>query len=108
MLRRPPRSTQSRSSAASDVYKRQLVGLIASSERSGVGGDSLCSGLRDAGLENDNRLMTGHPAQGFEEALTVGDSLQVHRDDVGLVVPGQVVKEAALNKVGSIAEADKL
>src|SRR5450756_2767766 len=28
MIRRPPRSTQSRSSAASDVYKRQLLGLI--------------------------------------------------------------------------------
>ena len=26
MLRRPPRSTQSRSSAASDVYKRQFLG----------------------------------------------------------------------------------
>ena len=26
MIRRPPRSTQSRSSAASDVYKRQLLG----------------------------------------------------------------------------------
>src|SRR5680860_1884685 len=26
MIRRPPRSTQSRSSAASDVYKRQLQG----------------------------------------------------------------------------------
>eukprot|EP00657_Telonema_sp_P-1_P004719 TRINITY_DN21162_c0_g1_i1.p1 TRINITY_DN21162_c0_g1~~TRINITY_DN21162_c0_g1_i1.p1 ORF type:complete len:101 (-),score=41.81 TRINITY_DN21162_c0_g1_i1:6-308(-) len=26
MIRRPPRSTQSRSSAASDVYKRQSVG----------------------------------------------------------------------------------
>src|SRR5680860_1848083 len=25
MIRRPPRSTQSRSSAASDVYKRQLI-----------------------------------------------------------------------------------
>ena len=25
MIRRPPRSTQSRSSAASDVYKRQVV-----------------------------------------------------------------------------------
>ena len=25
MVRRPPRSTQSRSSAASDVYKRQLL-----------------------------------------------------------------------------------
>src|SRR5450756_2812767 len=28
MIRRPPRSTQSRSSAASDVYKRQIVPLI--------------------------------------------------------------------------------
>src|SRR5450756_278919 len=26
MIRRPPRSTQSRSSAASDVYKRQAIG----------------------------------------------------------------------------------
>src|SRR5680860_1824750 len=28
MIRRPPRSTQSRSSAASDVYKRQPVGVL--------------------------------------------------------------------------------
>src|SRR5450756_3231909 len=28
MIRRPPRSTQSRSSAASDVYKRQVVALV--------------------------------------------------------------------------------
>src|SRR5680860_1913656 len=28
MIRRPPRSTQSRSSAASDVYKRQTAGLL--------------------------------------------------------------------------------
>src|SRR5450756_2158945 len=28
MIRRPPRSTQSRSSAASDVYKRQLPGHV--------------------------------------------------------------------------------
>ena len=28
MMRRPPRSTQSRSSAASDVYKRQVSGTI--------------------------------------------------------------------------------
>src|SRR5450756_3185645 len=27
MIRRPPRSTQSRSSAASDVYKRQIIRL---------------------------------------------------------------------------------
>ena len=30
MIRRPPRSTQSRSSAASDVYKRQMLVLLAS------------------------------------------------------------------------------
>src|SRR5450756_3233847 len=30
MIRRPPRSTQSRSSAASDVYKRQVLGLVTS------------------------------------------------------------------------------
>src|SRR5450756_3158566 len=29
MIRRPPRSTQSRSSAASDVYKRQVMYLVA-------------------------------------------------------------------------------
>src|SRR5450756_2208754 len=29
MIRRPPRSTQSRSSAASDVYKRQCLSLLA-------------------------------------------------------------------------------
>src|SRR5450756_1044521 len=29
MIRRPPRSTQSRSSAASDVYKRQVVNMKA-------------------------------------------------------------------------------
>mgnify|MGYP007112055611 CR=1 FL=1 len=29
MIRRPPRSTQSRSSAASDVYKRQAVDHVA-------------------------------------------------------------------------------
>src|SRR5665213_4570632 len=29
MIRRPPRSTQSRSSAASDVYKRQILGEAA-------------------------------------------------------------------------------
>src|SRR5450756_1913029 len=34
MIRRPPRSTQSRSSAASDVYKRQLLQRI--HERSGI------------------------------------------------------------------------
>src|SRR5680860_880720 len=40
MIRRPPRSTQSRSSAASDVYKRQLIDLFdfdPKNHRAGVG-----------------------------------------------------------------------
>src|SRR5450756_144569 len=42
MIRRPPRSTQSRSSAASDVYKRQVSyehGLVALRESGEQGGD---------------------------------------------------------------------
>src|SRR5450756_2211098 len=46
MIRRPPRSTQSRSSAASDVYKRQiLIGLLAFAGGKKFGGDF---GLGDA------------------------------------------------------------
>src|SRR5665809_156254 len=37
MIRRPPRSTQSRSSAASDVYKRQHVDRV----NAGPGNDSI-------------------------------------------------------------------
>src|SRR5680860_11813 len=37
MIRRPPRSTQSRSSAASDVYKRQLYARAALFDRCRVG-----------------------------------------------------------------------
>src|SRR5450756_2425076 len=33
MIRRPPRSTQSRSSAASDVYKRQLLATTYASQQ---------------------------------------------------------------------------
>src|SRR5450756_3198732 len=33
MIRRPPRSTQSRSSAASDVYKRQVTYIITSEDQ---------------------------------------------------------------------------
>ena len=37
MIRRPPRSTQSRSSAASDVYKRQVRGVAGRHRRTGQG-----------------------------------------------------------------------
>src|SRR5680860_1922835 len=42
MIRRPPRSTQSRSSAASDVYKRQVMAWVAA--------DRMVKGVRESGL----------------------------------------------------------
>ena len=51
MIRRPPRSTLDRSSAASDVYKRQVVEVISSAIRSI--GCNVCredEGTRRAGI----------------------------------------------------------
>src|SRR5680860_1900763 len=45
MIRRPPRSTQSRSSAASDVYKRQI---LLRSVKNGAG--PIVAALRSAGI----------------------------------------------------------
>src|SRR5450756_2663642 len=42
MIRRPPRSTQSRSSAASDVYKRQILDWM----MPGMDGVDVCRGIR--------------------------------------------------------------
>src|SRR5665811_1177945 len=53
MIRRPPRSTRVRSSAASDVYKRQLAGLL-----------DVCAGL--VGLAfGFEALVVGHLSGGF-------------------------------------------
>src|SRR5450756_2063638 len=56
MIRRPPRSTQSRSSAASDVYKRQIVcGEHLSREGNGVMRTRRMNGIRDYYLRSLRR-----------------------------------------------------
>src|SRR5450756_3021089 len=45
MIRRPPRSTQSRSSAASDVYKRQILYILGSSNAASHLATNLASSL---------------------------------------------------------------
>src|SRR5450756_216315 len=65
MIRRPPRSTQSRSSAASDVYKRQTVLLIFEDIQHGhqvFGGD--IAGNRMRGRCNVSSTWT-HDGEGF-------------------------------------------
>src|SRR5450756_1361454 len=66
MIRRPPRSTQSRSSAASDVYKRQLLSLaeLYSAEGDFVSAQRLLSQLpgtgHDTDAENYRTLLVEH------------------------------------------------
>src|SRR5450756_989208 len=62
MIRRPPRSTQSRSSAASDVYKRQ--GFVGYDEH--CWGLSACDGPSDERPEvsNEPRRLFGYAARG--------------------------------------------
>src|SRR5450756_608456 len=68
MIRRPPRSTQSRSSAASDVYKRQLLG-----RRSGL----------TLGQRYDH--VTG-ALWWFNDALTVGFTVFVAATAVAAII----------------------
>src|SRR5680860_1119308 len=87
MIRRPPRSTQSRSSAASDVYKRQDL-----AHRRGDVGDS--SGLgrgsraRSAGLRAD-------PRRGETTAYQGDDPREPHHCAVRDGDPGMSWREAA-------------
>src|SRR5665809_50682 len=72
MIRRPPRSTQSRSSAASDVYKRQLLDrLLVNAGRALVGLDPPI-GLPDGPLGDLKRLRLrlAHPAPPTRRRLT--------------------------------------
>src|SRR5450756_3172496 len=59
MIRRPPRSTQSRSSAASDVYKRQ------------VGNNSQCGNLPALGDGCSDALAVDCQEQGLTDADVV-------------------------------------
>src|SRR5450756_3187633 len=78
MIRRPPRSTQSRSSAASDVYKRQELYYAGFSYGTFLGatyadlypekvGRMVLDGALDPSMSNDD-LIVGQ-AIGFENAL---------------------------------------
>src|SRR5450756_1252503 len=62
MIRRPPRSTQSRSSAASDVYKRQhhveQLGLLEIARVSGLRHEYQAGG-RHVALEHERRVEAG-------------------------------------------------
>src|SRR5450756_1448223 len=59
MIRRPPRSTQSRSSAASDVYKRQQSALPNSADSRRSRRNLSCSRHKAAGISSSNERGAG-------------------------------------------------
>eukprot|EP00826_Nyctotherus_ovalis_P057250 TRINITY_DN781_c0_g2_i13.p1 TRINITY_DN781_c0_g2~~TRINITY_DN781_c0_g2_i13.p1 ORF type:complete len:128 (+),score=39.66 TRINITY_DN781_c0_g2_i13:29-385(+) len=65
MVRRPPRSTQSRSSAASDVYKRQVQDNAPSDVRVVLIGNK-----KD---EDNNRMVAVKEGKNFAEMMRVSD-----------------------------------
>src|SRR5450756_3144360 len=74
MIRRPPRSTQSRSSAASDVYKRQHLDTLLTMADYGVftkyaGMGMLPSYTVEPGAAASELKVTDHPPQDMHQAI---------------------------------------
>src|SRR5450756_1286 len=88
MIRRPPRSTQSRSSAASDVYKRQVVAPAAKPEhvpgalRPGLAWGGLADD-RVEGLADEVDLHPGLRRVGLVVLDLVGHGLLAGREVIG-------------------------
>eukprot|EP01017_Pseudomicrothorax_dubius_P022331 TRINITY_DN2413_c0_g1_i3.p1 TRINITY_DN2413_c0_g1~~TRINITY_DN2413_c0_g1_i3.p1 ORF type:complete len:114 (-),score=43.91 TRINITY_DN2413_c0_g1_i3:149-490(-) len=80
MIRRPPRSTQSRSSAASDVYKRQV-----STQSTWVRGTFIIDKAQNVRHIGINDLSVG---RNVEEVLRMVEAFQ-YADEHGEVCPAQ-------------------
>src|SRR5680860_1916260 len=81
MIRRPPRSTQSRSSAASDVYKRQV-------------------GLREARLGAEAAVLRAAARLGVDQRAHVGGIAEV----LDPRLPGPVDEHLDLGVIGGLAQ----
>src|SRR5450756_2524586 len=80
MIRRPPRSTQSRSSAASDVYKRQGLRRLAVLHHDAAAGRA--GGVRKA-LELEAGDHVGQPAVAVPRLALAVEELEARRHDDG-------------------------
>eukprot|EP01016_Furgasonia_blochmanni_P008992 TRINITY_DN1371_c0_g1_i3.p1 TRINITY_DN1371_c0_g1~~TRINITY_DN1371_c0_g1_i3.p1 ORF type:complete len:189 (-),score=37.99 TRINITY_DN1371_c0_g1_i3:635-1201(-) len=79
MIRRPPRSTQSRSSAASDVYKRQaeymgnIAKLNSSNKDHGTMGNNNCGACGDTSQPGYSTVVYQRPLKGVMVSIVQGD-----------------------------------
>ena len=87
-----------------------VVDRIGPGQRAGMAADGLGAFRRAARLQAEHRLV-GFPedlAGGLDEAAAVADVFQVHGDDRGFLVLGQVGQQIDFVHVGLVAEADEL
>src|SRR5680860_532784 len=115
MIRRPPRSTQSRSSAASDVYKRQLQALKELHSLDYVGPqygadkktffDSIDALIFPTRYANEAEPLTIHEAATHGLSVIAygrGSIPEIVGSDCGLVIdPAETLAPAALAQIRS-------
>src|SRR5680860_1121311 len=98
MIRRPPRSTQSRSSAASDVYKRQR--LLQSGHRTANAGRV----IRLPTVHDDGAAAVGSTRDGWAAAARAERRLQATQVGIVVVLSMVVVAVAVLTGRSMVTE----
>src|SRR5450756_3230863 len=105
MIRRPPRSTQSRSSAASDVYKRQLSFSTTLLYNAAMG-VSVCRRLADCGLAAD---LEAHKPRDYDVLAGLGNHrLDELLDRLALITDVRLMHQTVLFIVRSQLAIDDL
>ena len=87
MIRRPPRSTLDRSSAASDVYKRQEFG------------NELSGSASSAVQVSELAAQIGSGAKAMELSMNLVSTAQKARADVNAILHGEEIVVASLSEM---------
>src|SRR5665213_4605590 len=76
MIRRPPRSTQSRSSAASDVYKRQILGCAMPEAEQGMNVARVASFRAGLPITTSAMTINRYCASGLQSIALAADRIR--------------------------------
>ena len=91
-----------------ELVEDDVVDRIRSCEGTGVGGCRSRSCLGPSGLEDHDGLLHGHVLDGVDELLSVADTLEVHSDDLGVGIVGDLVEEVCLIDTCLVSECDEV
>ena len=91
-----------------ELLEDDVVHSIGTGDGTGVGGCGLGTGCGLSRLEHDDGLLDGHALDGFDELLTVSDTLGVDSDDLGVGVLGVVVQDLRLVDIALVTEGHEV